>query len=72
MSYHNSIILYYVSSFEEFWRGHLQSVVELKLNDPTTTYYFACVILPKRCVDFSVVVQHFYPNPSKNISQDLV
>ena len=24
----------YVSRFEEFWRGHLQSVVELKWNDP--------------------------------------
>ena len=24
----------YVSSLEEFWRGHLQSVVELKWNDP--------------------------------------
>ena len=23
-----------VSSFEEFWGGHLQSVVELKWNDP--------------------------------------
>ena len=23
---------------------------------------FACVILPERCVDFSIVVQHSYPN----------
>ena len=27
----------YTSSFEKFWRGHLQNVVELKWNDPISS-----------------------------------